>query len=213
VFPSDPGIRYEFPVHEQVVSSLERQGRRLEELDVEILHDGYVDPAERERKQWRNLELFRARLERGEALGAMGRYLMGGCLWDLKRADLALEVYRVCLVEAQAEGRGDLAVACWVRIAGALWRLGRREEAREASRLMAAAGVQHPEALLLRVKLAFLDGDRVGAERLLGELVRVPDQVWLPPCDGGMVRMKAELWLIRGLLAGDGAGEFCEWLD
>jgi glycosyltransferase involved in cell wall biosynthesis/Flp pilus assembly protein TadD len=58
VFRNHPEIRWEHRVHEQIVSSIVRQGGTICRADIVIDHAGYQDPELRHRKEERNLRLL-----------------------------------------------------------------------------------------------------------------------------------------------------------
>ena len=50
MFPNNPGIRFERPVHETVMPSINRLGLAIATTDVEVRHLGYADPSVTQRK-------------------------------------------------------------------------------------------------------------------------------------------------------------------
>ena len=58
MFPNLPEIRFERPVHETVVPSLERLGIPIVPTDAEVRHTGYADTSEKMRKQRHYLSLM-----------------------------------------------------------------------------------------------------------------------------------------------------------
>ena len=63
MFPNLPEIRFERPVHETVVPSLERLGLPIVPTDAEVRHTGYADKSEKMRKQRYYLSLMLKWLE------------------------------------------------------------------------------------------------------------------------------------------------------
>lgn len=59
VFPAHPEVRFAGRIHEQLVPSLRHAGIPITNLDVTVVHQGYVDTQEVLRKSRRNLELLR----------------------------------------------------------------------------------------------------------------------------------------------------------
>ena len=51
LFPNNPQVRYEWPVHEQVVTSLQREGVSIANTNIEIIHTGYSSAAVNAAKQ------------------------------------------------------------------------------------------------------------------------------------------------------------------
>lgn len=62
IFPNVPGVKWEIPIHEQVLPSLARQGVRTQLTDLRIDHFGYADPAEVRAKNRRNMPILIRRL-------------------------------------------------------------------------------------------------------------------------------------------------------
>jgi hypothetical protein len=204
LFPRISGVCYEFAVHEQVETSLLRLGVPvLEDLwdrPVEILHDGYVEPEKVREKQWRNLEIFQEQIRQGSGFLPMNRFLLAGCLWDLGAYSAALAAYRLCYVEALQAGDVQLVSSALIRSSACLVKEKDWEGARELCRAGRAIGASHPEFLLTQARVAFHFGEREEAEILVKRLSQLEERPWVPPCDVGMLRMKAELWLTKELL-------------
>lgn len=85
IFPRVPGLRWEIPIHEQILPSLMRSGVRTQLTDLRIEHLGYLDPDVVRRKHRRNLRLLKMRLRQNpgdrftrsnyEKALAFGKYL------------------------------------------------------------------------------------------------------------------------------------------
>ena len=63
VFPLLPGVQWEFPLHEQILPSLQRIGVQTEVTDLRIEHSGYWNEGEVAAKNLRNLEILRRRVK------------------------------------------------------------------------------------------------------------------------------------------------------
>lgn len=59
LFRNDPGVRWEYRVHEQILPSLRRRGADVRWSDVVIQHIGYQDSALRRRKLERDGRILR----------------------------------------------------------------------------------------------------------------------------------------------------------
>ncbi|MFM8363690.1 MAG: hypothetical protein ACKOAS_00895, partial [Verrucomicrobiota bacterium] len=155
LFPNRPDVRYEWPVHEQVVTSLRRTGIPVLDSDIEIFHTGYSDAETNKRKQARNLEI----LERAIASGPcdpMLLFLAGGAYLDLGRIEQALESYRHCA--ARTNEGDEIFEAARVRQVTCLMRLERPHEALALTPNTAPSN-WHPELLEQLGKCAFAVGD------------------------------------------------------
>jgi hypothetical protein len=187
LFPNLPALRYEWPVHEQVVTSLERAGIPVRDTEIEIIHTGYATAEINARKQARNLAIFEAQAASG-TMTAMMYFLMGGALLDLGRTDEALAIYERSA--ALCPGGGEVFEGARVRRATCLVQLGRFAEA------LALAPAQplrqwHPELLLLLGEAALITGEvGCGLERLeavLGSAFRP----LIPAYDSAKVKIRA----------------------
>lgn len=140
LFPNRTDIRYDWPIHEQVVTALDRAGIARVETAIRIQHSGYSDPAVNLAKQRRNLAI----LERQEGAGShpLNTFLLAGAYLDVGRPADALEAYRRMI--ARADAAADLVAGANLRVATCLLRLGRPEEALAALPFSPAVG-SHPE--------------------------------------------------------------------
>ena len=96
LFPNRPEIRFEWPVHEQVVTSLNRAGIPIHDTSIEIIHTGYSSPEINAAKQERNLRILEKITASDPNPHPMALFLQGGALLDLGRISEALDFYRRC---------------------------------------------------------------------------------------------------------------------
>ncbi len=147
LFPNDPRVRYEWPVHEQVVTSLQRANIPVENTQIEIIHTGYSSPEVNAAKQERNLRILEGMTKYAGNGHPMAWFLKGGALLDLQRTGEALTAYVQC---ADMTCSGDsIHEAALVRRASCLADLKRFNEIR-AIRPAKHEAEWHPELLLLR---------------------------------------------------------------
>ncbi len=187
LFPNRPEVRYEWPVHEQVVTSLRRAGIPVLDSDIEIFHTGYSDAETNKRKQARNLEI----LERAIAGGAdepMLHFLAGGAYLDLGRLEEALQTYRDCA--ARTKEGDEIFEASRVRQSTCLVRLGRLHEA-----LALAPGTApaewHPEMLEQLGQCALAAGDFPRGFEWLHAAIASPFRPWIPAHDPVKTKVRA----------------------
>jgi tetratricopeptide (TPR) repeat protein len=114
LFPNRPEIRFEWPVHEQVVTSLNRAGVPIHDTSIEIIHTGYSSPEINAAKQERNLRILEKITASDPDPHPMALFLQGGALLDLGRISEALEFYRRC---ADSPAAGGVAHGARVRMA------------------------------------------------------------------------------------------------
>ncbi len=63
IFPNLPDIRFENPIHEQIIPSLKRNGIKGVRTDITIEHKGYEDPLILRKKAERNLHILKRMLQ------------------------------------------------------------------------------------------------------------------------------------------------------
>lgn len=203
LFPNRPDIRYHWPIHEQVVTSLQRAGVPVVNTDIVIIHTGYSDPSTNRQKQQRNRAILERQIAAGEEVTPLTHFLLAGCLLDLGDPDGALKRYRTSLALAGgATEHTDLAVGARVRIASCLNELHRWSES-IASMPGGDVSWWHPELLALRAEaeagLGRLEEALVWSERLLDN----PDRPCFPACNIpnlkiGVLKFMGEYWYRRG---------------
>jgi tetratricopeptide (TPR) repeat protein len=193
LFPNMPQIRYEWPIHEQVETSLERAGVPIEDVRIEILHRGYADPARNKSKQRRNLAILRRQIDEGHG-SALTWFLLGGAHLDLGEAAPALAAYEECRRVAGSSGVGE---GARVRIVTCLVELGRFSEAlAEIERASVVGSVRtHPELGLLRGRCELARGNAGAARVALEQVLAAPDGAFVPPCNLEDVKTNAALAL------------------
>ena len=190
LFPNSPEIRFEWPVHEQVVTSLNRAGIPIPATSIEIIHTGYSNPEVNAAKQERNLHI----LEKITAIDTdphpMALFLQGGALLDLGRVSEALEFYRRCTNSPEAGS--ELSHGAIVRMCTCLALLERHSE------ILAIAprdpfSTWHPE-LLLHTGTSLIKIGRVneGIE-LLMKVFEFPQNASLPAYDSTKVKARTAM--------------------
>lgn len=146
LFPNRPEIRFEWPVHEQVFTSLNRAGIPIHDSSVEIIHTGYSNPEINAAKQERNLRILEKITASEPSPHPMLLFLQAGALLDLERLSEALEFYKRCALSEEA---GEvLAHGAIVRICTCLAELKRPGDIVKISPAEPPLN-WHPELLLL----------------------------------------------------------------
>jgi hypothetical protein len=188
LFPNDPRVRYEWPVHEQVVTSLQRAGIPIENTRIEIIHTGYSSPAVNASKQERNLRILETMTAHAEKAHPMALFLKGGALLDLQRTEEALEAYVRCTEMTSA---GDsIHEAALVRCATCLADFKRFHEVRAIQPAKQEAD-WHPELLLLRGQAEIALGDRRTGLVFLHRVFESPSPPLIPAYDHIRVKARA----------------------
>jgi len=192
LFPNHPDIRYEWPVHEQIATSLLRLGIPIKDTRIEILHDGYAEAARNQAKQQRNLAILQKQVAGGGAF-ALTHFLLGGARLDLGDFSGAMAAYQECIRSATP---GDqLIQGAQVRIANCLYAMGRFLEV--CAWVQADGGVRraHPEQSLVLGNSMKALGNISGAREALCGVLAVQDGVFMPPCNLMTVKVEAVLGL------------------
>lgn len=188
LFPNDPRVRYEWPVHEQVETSLRRAGIPVKDTQIEIIHTGYSSPEVNFGKQARNLRILEKMTQAKCEVHPMVWFLKGGALLDLKRPEEALAAYIRC---SQTTIPGEpVHEASLVRRASCLSELKRFHEIR-AIKPAHSETEWHPELMLLRGQAEISLGDARQGLALLHQVFETPTQSRLPAFDPVRVRIRA----------------------
>jgi hypothetical protein len=188
LFPNDPRVRYEWPVHEQVVTSLQRANIPIENTGIEIIHTGYSSPDVNAAKQQRNLRILEKMTTQAEGAHPMAWFLKGGALFDLERTDEALAAYSQC---AGMTHSGDsIHEAALVRWASCLATLKRFYEIREIHPANQESD-WHPELLLLRGQTEIALGNNRTGLVFLHRVFESPSLPRIPAYDPIRVKVRA----------------------
>lgn len=143
MFPNHPKIRFERRIHEQIVYALALMRLHIFYLDVTILHMGYEDPAQRQAKSERNLELILHEPDRGS--DPVVSCQLGDAYMILERYTEAIAAYREVLAIPQArEINADAYREVFVNIGKAQMSLGQHEQALQ---VLAEAEILNPGRL------------------------------------------------------------------
>ena len=190
LFPNDPRVRYEWPVHEQVATSLLRANIPIETTQIEIIHTGYSSPEVNAAKQERNLRILETMTTHAEKAHPMAWFLKGGALLDLKRTGEALAAYVQCAEMTRSED--SIHEAALVRCASCLADFKRFNEIRTISPAKQEAD-WHPELLLLRGQAEIAIGDIRTGLVFLHRVFESPSLPRIPAYDPLRVKVRALL--------------------
>lgn len=197
LFPNLPDVRFEWPVHEQVVTSLRRAQIPIYDTGIEIIHTGYANASINQSKQARNLAILDAFIAATPRAHPMAYFLRGGALLDLGRLNEALEAYTLCQFLPEIDGQ--LHSAAVTRRATCLAELGRFEEIRSLSH-PTLPRLWHPEHLVLHARAESVLGNPTGAIEFLNLVFDSPDTASIPAYDPVRVRGRA-IMLLSEILA------------
>jgi tetratricopeptide (TPR) repeat protein len=168
LFRNDPAARWEYRIHEQIHSTLERLSYTIRHSDVTILHLGYQDEATRERKGERNLRLLE--LENNERPKDPFTLFNLGCTYqEIGRLNDAVSCYRRALRYARPQQ--SFVRKLYVMLTRAHRQLGQTGEAMAVCREGRGLNPHDPELLCQQAWLLWLAGDYQGAESSLLEII------------------------------------------
>jgi glycosyltransferase involved in cell wall biosynthesis/Flp pilus assembly protein TadD len=195
LFRNDPGLRWQYRVHEQIQPAVERTGGVVHPTDIVIEHSGYQDPALYRRKAERNLRLLL--LEDGERPGdPFVLFNLGWTYKHLGQTVTALAYYRRAL--ERCPPGVSIHRKLYALLARGHYELGQRQEALAACR---AGRQRYPDdvELLFLEALALSDlGDLKAAEECLVRLLAsTPTDAYAISADAGMRGYKARHNLAR----------------
>ncbi len=192
LFPRLPSVRYEWPIHEQVVTSLQRAGVPVIATAISFIHTGYADPARRLGKQRRNLAILQAQLAAGSGAEPLTWFLLAGAQLDLGDSAAAGASYAECGRRCPPDS--ELGRGARVRLATCLLNLRRYDEA--------IAGMPpvydpswHPELLNHRGAAEAALGRPAEARRWHERVFACVAQAFVPPCNLADEKARALLFL------------------
>ncbi len=188
LFPNNPQVRYEWPVHEQVVTSLQREGIPIANTNIEIIHTGYSSAAVNAAKQARNLRILEKMTSTAEPAHPMAWFLKGGALLDLEKTEEALAAYIQCAEMTQPID--SIHASALVRCATCLSDLKRFDQI-PALQPSSQPSDWHPELLLLRAQAEIHLGNTPSGLEFLHLLFNSPSRPLIPAYDPIRIRIRA----------------------
>jgi GT2 family glycosyltransferase len=192
LFPRRPDIRYEWPVHEQPVTSLERAGLPILKSSIRFLHTGYTDAERNAAKQRRNLAILRAQIRDSADPLPLTFFLMASSHLDLLEYEDALRAFEDC--HKRCQQGSELALGSEVGAVICLTRLGRPAEA--LSRIPAELNdSSHPKLFSLRAECEAALGHLDEARRCYERLLACEARAVIPPCNLASEKNSALMWL------------------
>ena len=192
LFPNNPQVRYEWPVHEQVVTSLQREGVSIANTNIEIIHTGYSSAAVNAAKQARNLRILEKMTSTAEPAHPMAWFLKGGALLDLEKTEEALAAYIQCAEMTQPID--SIHASALVRCATCLSDLKRFDQI-PALQPSSQPSDWHPELLLLRAQAEIHLGNTPSGLEFLHLLFNSPSRPLIPAYDPIRIRIRAVMEL------------------
>jgi tetratricopeptide (TPR) repeat protein len=206
LFPRDPQVRFERPIHEQVNTSLERAGIPIVDTTIHFDHSGYANAGIMPVKTARNRALLATALTAAESSPVASRdphlrYFYANTFFDDGEFLRAANEYVHCLVQC-GKDRPRLGAAARIKAAEA-YHLAGQSDLALAVLPDDAAVTQHPLAALLRGEILQQSGRSSEALRWLEAVLPLPDKAYLPPVVVAPLKLKAlerlaETWAALG---------------
>jgi len=192
LFPNNPQIRYEWPVHEQVVTSLQRLGVSIENTSIEIIHTGYSSADVNAAKQTRNLRILEKMTSTSAPAHPMSWFLKGGALLDLGKTEAALTAYIQCAeMTPPSDSIHKSALVRWATCLSDLKRFDQIPSIRPQS----PPSDWHPELLLLRAQADIHLGNTQSGLEFLQLLFKCSSRPLIPAYDPVRIRIRAVMEL------------------
>ncbi|MET0262433.1 MAG: glycosyltransferase family 2 protein [Rariglobus sp.] len=193
LFPNDPRIRFERPIHEQVNTSLERAGIPIVDTDIPFEHTGYASAEVLAGKTQRNRSIIEKALATEPDGDPNLRYFYASTFFDTKQFAQAAREYEEC-ARRSAATRKRLERAATLKAAQAWFLAGDAERARALLPATIEPG-GHPLAAHLRAELAVGSGAPLDAVKWQESVLAAPDVAYLPPESLTPLKFKAVLFL------------------
>jgi glycosyltransferase involved in cell wall biosynthesis len=191
LFPNDPGVRFEFPLHEQVERSLAQRGIPVRQTAIEIRHSGYDSPRRAAEKRIHYRQILEAALAQspGDATVLHLWYLKAVNLFENSEWREAAEAFATCIAKAPSP-TANLVLFARIRAAECLLQIGDWRAA--LGYLPEQPGPQvHPAALYFRARIATVRGDPDGARPWYEAILAAPPGPWQPEINLAMLRQRA----------------------
>jgi glycosyltransferase involved in cell wall biosynthesis len=193
LFPRHPQVRFERPIHEQVNTSLERQGIPIIDTDIVFEHSGYASTAVLSGKTERNRRIIEEALAREPDGDPNLRYFYASTFFDTRQFSLAAREYLECAKRARKNYK-RLERAANLKAAQAWFLAGDFAAARALLPAVIEPGL-HPLAAHLRAELAMQSGQPAEAVKWQESVLAAPDVAYLPPESLTPLKFKAVLFL------------------
>lgn len=193
LFPRHPRVRFERAIHEQVNTSLEREGIPIVDTDIVFEHSGYASGEVLAGKTERNRQLIEAALARDPNGDSNLRYFYASTFFDTKQFAQAAREYQLCAQHSHAN-RKRLERSATLKAAQSWFLAGEPDKARALLPTELTPDV-HPLAAHLRAELAVLAAQPADAVKWQESILAAPDTAYLPPEPLAPLKFKAILFL------------------
>lgn len=191
MFPNDKRLRFEWPIHEQIILSADRAGYRTLYLsEVEILHTGYHDEAIKRKKALRNRAILEREMPRLGHFPSF-RAAYGDTFAMRDEWEEAIKAYQSVLEIPDCKQRhSDIHDFMFVTIALGYKHLGKSEEALQWVDKGLKNTPEKLELLFLGGDTSFDSGDWDRAFGYYTQALRVPEAISTTPVDPVALKSK-----------------------
>lgn len=191
LFPNDPGIRFEFPLHEQVDRALARRGFPVRMTTIEIQHSGYDSPERAAEKRGRYRSLIDAALAGNPApdVALHLLYLRAVSHFEASEWSEATEAFKV-VIERAPSPSANLARFARLRAAESLLQAG---DWKGALAFLPERPDQatHPAELFFRARIETANGRPSEARPWYKAILESGPGPWQPAVDGAALKREA----------------------
>jgi glycosyltransferase involved in cell wall biosynthesis len=192
LFPNRPSLRFRYPVHEQILPALEEAGIPVEYTSIKVLHTGYADPRTARDKQVRNKAILEAQVAAPGGANPVALFTLANACADLGLHEESIGWFRRAGEAARSSGTNPhIAAAAPSKIAAALARLGRLEEARASLEAEVTGPSPSPEAVLVRAQVEDALGRPDAARPWFERLLSLREERTFIPVDFQMLKIQA----------------------
>lgn len=204
IFPNRRDIRFESPIHEQVLPALERAQVSVEYLNLHVLHTGYADPVLARKKQERNRAMLEAQVNQRQNISAITLYTLGHACLDLGDIPAAEQHFNEARNLALAQGNNPHVVAqVPVKLAICQAMRNRFSEAWNSLQPALTGKTVLPEALLVKAQILHPLGREDEARQDYEKLLELEEHQTFMPVDFALLKVKAcqylaSYWHARG---------------
>lgn len=199
LFRAHPAVRWTGAVHEQIIPSVMAAGMRLGQVNVRLLHYGYLGAvAAARQKAERNLALLEAQV-RAEPHNPYALWQRAQTYLQVGRADAAIADAR--RASALLPTRADLQPLIWITWARAQWMAGHADEANRTVNRALERWRDSPDFWYLRGQLAMARQEWAAAQGAFEHALALGDTDHYLQTDTGVGSYKALWQLVRIALA------------
>jgi tetratricopeptide (TPR) repeat protein len=198
LFPNDPAIRFEFPLHEQVDRTLARRGVPIRTTTIEIQHSGYDSPLRAAEKRTRYRGLITAALAKNPApeVALHLWYLRATSHFEASDWREAAEAFEACIAQATSP-TGNIARFAHLRAAESLLQVGDWRAALRHLPERPDPGT-HPAALFFRARIESALGRHAEARPWYEAILAAGPGPWQPSVNSDTLRREAAAALASG---------------